>query len=244
MNRLKVNDDKSEFIIIGTNSALSRVKTTALRVGTRTIQASSFVRNIGCYFDRNMKMNEQVKHTCKSAWFHLYNISKIRRFLTCEQVKSIVHAYVTSKLDFNNVLLTGAPDLLLKKLQLIQNAAARLITGSKRQEHITPILKMLHWLPMRKRILFKVLLLTYKAINGCGPKYLKELLDLYQPTRCLRSATDPLLLTVPKSRLKTFGDRSFAVFAPFHWNQLPFHIRSSTNVNNFKRNLKTHLFAS
>ena len=71
VNKLKLNDDKSEFIIIGTNSTLSRVKTTALRVGTKTIQASSYVRNIWCYFDQNMRMNEQLKHTCKSAWFLL-----------------------------------------------------------------------------------------------------------------------------------------------------------------------------
>ena len=114
-NKLKLNDGKTEFIVFGTPAGLRKVITSTLLVGNQLIPASSSVRNIGAYFDQNLKMDTQVKLTCKSAWFHLYNISRIRSFLTSDQAKSVIHAYVTSKLDFNNVLLTGVPQYLTSK---------------------------------------------------------------------------------------------------------------------------------
>ena len=89
------------------------------------------VRNIGAYFDDHLRMDKQVNATCKAAWYNLYNISHIRRFLTRDQAKSAIHAYVTSKLDYNNALLAMAPQSLIYKLQRVQNAAARLISGTK-----------------------------------------------------------------------------------------------------------------
>ena len=132
--------------------------------------------------------------------------------------------------------------LPLKKLQLIQNAAAKLIFGAKKFDHVTPILHTFHWLPIQLRIIFKVLLLTYKSLNGYGPIYLQDLLTLYQPSRCLRSSSAPLLLDVPKCMLKTYGERRFGVFASVQWNMLPVEIRTSDSVSSFKSRLKTHLF--
>ena len=179
---------------------------------------------------------------CKSAWYHLFSIGKIRNYITPEQAKSVVHAYVTSKLDLNNALLAGAPLVITAKLQRIQNAAAKLIVRSKKRDHVTPILHKLHWLPIHQRVIFKLLLMTFKALNGIGPAYLRDLLIFYRPTRALRSASDSLLLVVPKSRLKTYGDRSFSVMAPALWNELPFNIRSCQTVRAFKSSLKTLLF--
>ena len=147
---------------------------------------------------------------CRAAWFHLFRIGKIRRCLTRDQAKSVIHAYVTLKLDSNNALLTGSPSVLTRKLQRIQNAAARVITGAGIVDHVIPILKSLHWLLIHLRILFKLLLLTFKALNDAGPAYLKDLLDPYQPHRALRSSSDPLRLSIPVTRLMTYGDRSFS----------------------------------
>ena len=241
-NRLKLNDKKTEFIIFGTSTGLKKVATTTIRVGQEAISACDKVRNIGAMFDSEMKMDTQVNTMCKSAWFHLYTIGKIRSYLSDDQTKSVVHAYVTSKLDGNNALLIGPRrDYLIDKLQLVQNAAAKIITKSKKFDRVTPLLRQLHWLPISKRITFKVLLLVYKSLNDMGPVYLRDLLIYYKPKReGLRH--DPLSLEVPGTELVTYGDRTFRVVAAKAWNQLPKNIRTAKTVDRFKADLKTHLF--
>ena len=240
-NYLKLNDSKTDFIILGSNIHLKKIATNSVKVGSVDIPCSESVRNIGAYFDVQMKMSIQVKKICSRAWLKLHQISKVKRFLTTKQLKTVIHAYVVSQLDYNNGLLAGCPTATIKPMQTIQNAAARLIEGIKKHEHLTPPLKELHWLPVKYRIDFKILLLVYKCLNGKGPEYLSELLIQYQPGRSLRSA-DRNLLFVPKSRLKTYGDRSFAVYGPQLWNNLPFGIRSAPSIESFKNSLKTHLF--
>ena len=111
----------------------------------------------------------------------------------------------------------------------------------KRTDHITPHLLELHWLPVFHRVKFKLLLLTYKALNGLAPVYISDLLSYYQPSRALRSA-DLSLLDVPTTRLITCGDRAFSVAAPKVWNGLPHYLRKSTSLTSFKSQLKTFLF--
>ena len=146
------------------------------------------------------------------------------------------------KLDSNNSLLSGMPQTLLTKLQRIQNAAAKVITRKKKSDHVTPILRELHWLPIAQRIVFKLLLLTFKVLNGKGPAYILDLLQPYQPSRTLRSSSDHLILVIPKSKLKTYGDKAYSVIAPQLWNSLSCDIRSSQSVCSFKTALKTFLF--
>ena len=246
MNRLKLNDSKTEFIIFGTTSKLGKINTVSVRVGDENIMAVKQVRNIGAYFDSEMKMDIQVKNMCKSAWLNLYNVGKIRNYLTEDQAKTVIHAYVTSKLDANNALLAGTTRTktseLRSQLQRVQNAAAKLITRNKKYDRATPLLFDLHWLPIEDRIIFKILLLTYKALREAGPVYLKDLLVLYKPALNLRSADDSLTLDIPKTKLVTYGDKAFSVKAAVEWNKLPWEIRSSESVNSFKSKLKTKLF--
>ena len=209
-------------------------------MGQEAIPACDKVRNIGAMFDSEMKMDTQVNSMCKSAWFHLYTIGKIRSYLSDNQTKSVVYAYVTPKLDGNNALLVGPRrEYLIDKLQLVQNAAAKIITKSKKFDRVNPLLRQLHWLPISKHI--KVLLLVYKSLNGMGPVYLRDLLIYYKPKReGLRH--DPLSLEVPATELVTYGDRTFHVIAAKAWNQLPTKIRTAETVDCFKADLKTHLF--
>ncbi len=146
-NMLKLNDSKTEFIIFGSSSLLDKVNTHSIRIGQCDIEAVSSVRNIGAMFDSQLKMEVQVRHMCKNAWYNLYRISKVRQFLTLEQTKTAVHAYVTSKIDYNNSLLSGVPACILRRLQVVQNSAAKVMTRIKKFDHVTPILKDLHWLP-------------------------------------------------------------------------------------------------
>ena len=117
-------------------------------------QSKPHVRDIGIVLDDTMTMAKHVSHTCRTAYYHLHNIAGIRRSLTTSACKIIVHSLVISRLDFGNATLYGISDALLHRLQVLQNSAARLITGTRRREHISPVLFALHWLPIRQRIKF------------------------------------------------------------------------------------------
>ena len=133
------------------------------------------------------------------------------------------------------------PDYMLRRLQLVQNTSARLIMRLKKFESITPALIKLHWLPIKYRIQFKILLLCYKAIKGESPQYMSALLTAYIPSRNLRSSTKNLLVE-PPANLKRYGERAFSVAAPKLWNALPEIIKSQDSINSYKSALKTHLF--
>ena len=239
-NMLKLNQEKTELIVI---SSKFRPKPAipCVSVGDEQILPKSSARNLGVTFDECCNMEEHVKKICKTSYYHLRNISKIRKYLTEETTEILVHAFVSSKLDYCNSLLYGLPKNMISSLQSVQNTAARIVTLTKKFDHITPVLIQLHWLPVHFRILFKVLLLVYKALNGMAPLYITELLSYRTCSRTLRS-TDQKLLAVPKSRLKTYGDRAFSVAAPKLWNELPLDLRSLDTINLFKKHLKTDLF--
>jgi len=157
-------------------------------------------------------------------------------------MESVMHAFISSRLDYCNALYLGVSQSLLSRLQLVQNAAARMLTGTRKREHISPVLSSLHWLPVKQRIEFKVLLFAYKGLHGLGPPYISDLLSTHHnAVRNLRSSSS-LQLTVSRTRLKSKGDRAFSVAAPQLWNNLPLYIKSAPTCTDFKSLLKTHLF--
>ena len=167
-------------------------------------------------------------------------------FVYCDKTwMKIVLTCFTKNNDCCNGLLFGLPESQTMKLQRIQNACARLVCNSSKFCHITPLLKTLHWLPVRQRIVFKILLIVFKALNGQAPSYILELLTLKSNSHShnLRSSNDTLLLKMPTCKTKvTLGDRAFSCAAPKIWNNLPLSIRKSQSVTSFKTKLKTHLF--
>ncbi|KAK0133398.1 hypothetical protein N1851_031083 [Merluccius polli] len=146
-----------------------------------------------------------ISSIVKTFYFHLRRIANC---LSPPAAESLIHAFISSRLDYCNSLLTGITSHSLHRLQLVQNSAARLLTHTRSREHITPILHSLHWLPIKQRITFKILLLTFKALHHLAPPYLSDLLVPHRPTRALRSSST-LSLTLPRSKLKSFGDRAF-----------------------------------
>ena len=186
-------------------------------------------------------MKKHVSSVCKSAFAHLRKIASIRKFLTDDSISKLIHAFITSRLDYCNSLLAGSPDTIIAKLQRVQNAAARVLTKTRKFDHISPVLVELHQLPIPLRIKYKVLLLTYRSLNDLSPTYLKELLCPYTPARSLQSSSKNLLQPV-RTKLARYGDRAFSTVAPRLWNDLPIHIREADSLDGFKSLLKTFLF--
>ena len=226
---------------MGSKHNLQMVTTSHIQLGQSKISPNENVKNIGVFLDNEMKMDKQISKTCQAAWFHLFQISKIKKYLSDEQMKSIVHAFITSKIDQNNALYYGLPKTKLSRLQSVQNAAAKLISGQSRYNREPAPLYDLHWLPVQQRIMFKILLLCFKALHSQGPTYIKELLFPYQPNRALRSSSAHRLVE-PRANMATYGDRAFSIAAPKLWNKLPKYIKDAGTVYSFKKLLKSHLF--
>ena len=149
--------------------------------------ANKSVKYLGIHMDSLLNLESHVNSITRTAYYHLRNISKIRKTLDADSAKSLVQSLVTSRVDFCNSILAKFPKKLTNKLQRVQNQAARVISRKRKRDHMTPVLKELHWLPIRSRITFKILLLTYKALNGLAPVYLTNMLHRYCPPRALRS---------------------------------------------------------
>ena len=236
-NELKCNPSKTEVIHFYSHYIPSD-SISHLRVGTAITEPVNEVRDLGITLDSTLTLRTHINNICRSGSLSLHELSKIRKFLS---QKDIVHAFISSKLDYCNGLLYGSPSSEIQKLQRLQNAAARLITRTKTSDHITPVLLNLHWLPIEHRVIFKLLLYTYKALHGLAPDYLANLLTFYKPVRTLRSSRSSNL-SVPSSRNSTYGNRSFGCVFTRLWNQLPAFIRYSETLDSFKIRLKTHLF--
>ncbi len=176
-----------EVLIIGPKTHTCNNLEHCLTLDGCSVNSSSSVRNLGVLFDSNLSFESHVSSICKTAFFHLNNISKLRPMLSMSNAVMLIHAFMTSRLDYWNALLGGCCACLINKLQMVQNAAARVLTRTKKYDHISPVLSTLHWLPTKHRIEFKILLITYKALNGLAPQCLSKLLLHYSPPRPLRS---------------------------------------------------------
>lgn len=241
-NMLKLNGAKTEMVVFGNSGAVNSLSHANISIGDATIAATPSARNLGCIQDSALKMDKHISQVCRTAFYHLKNISRIRRYLHHDAVATTIHAFVTSRLDFCNSLLYGITKRQLTRLQRAQNSAARILSGTGRRDHITPVLKTLHWLPVEQRIRFKMFLITFKAVHETAPTYISDLLHPYTSPVNVRAASNGLL-AIPPTRLVTAGDRAFEHAAPHLWNSLPQWIRASPSLTVFKTAIKTFLFS-
>ena len=199
-------------------------------------------RNLGVIFDNTMHMDKQVDALCKAAHYHLNNIGRIRHLLSDRVAEQLVHAFVTARLDNGNSLLLGITKTQLARLQRVQNLAARIVTRTRRREHITPVLHSLHRLPVSYRIQYKSPTADVQSLQRTGaliPDRVAQALPAHPPATL--HPQHPL--TVPVTCYATAGDRAFRKAAPRLWNALPATARACTSLNVFKSYLKSILFA-
>ena len=237
-NFLMLNSEKTKILVLGPKNLRDSMSTHIATLDGITLASSTTVRNLGVIFDQDLSFNSHIKQTSRTAFFHLRNITKIC-ILSKTDAEKLIHAFVISRLDYCNSLLSGCPNKSIKTLHLIQNAAARVLTETRKRDHISPVLASLHWLPVQFRIEFKIL--TYKALHGQAPSYLKELIVPYYPTGTLRFLNAGLLVVPIVSKSRT-GARAFSYQAPLQWNQLPVVVREADTLSTIKRRLKTFLF--
>ena len=242
--KLKLNEEKTECMLFGTKNSLKKYKHfNQIQFGTATIEITKKVKDLGVYIDNELTMEDQINHTVKICNHHIRNIAFIRKYLDANALKTLVSNYVFSRLDYCNVLYYALPKTLQRKLQRVQNSAARLITRTGQRERITPALIELHWLPIKARIEFKILTLTFKALKNNEPKYLKKMLDIFEPGANVttRQAEEFNRLHEPRTN-SNYGERAFRYHAPRLFNKIPEEIRNQPDINKFKKKLKTYLF--
>jgi hypothetical protein len=212
------------------------------------------VRNLGTWFDEKFTLATHITKISGAAFYHLHNIRHIRKYLSQDAAaETLIHSFITSRVDYCNSLLYGVPAYQLdsvspkklRGLQRGQNAAARLVFMEHKFCHITPLLLKSHWLPVKFRVNFKILLITFKAIHGLDPSYIAELIMIKSSTTGrypLRSNKELLLKPPLCKTYTTLGDRAFTASAPKLWNTLPVEIRNTNTVDCFKRLLESYYF--
>ncbi|KAK3507292.1 hypothetical protein QTP70_013547 [Hemibagrus guttatus] len=214
-HQLKLNPSKTELLIIPGDP--SPAQDLAISLSNSMISPTAFARNLGVTMDNQLSFSSHVTNVTRSCRFLLYNIRRIRPFLSTQATQVLVQSLVISRLDYCNSLLAGLPLNAIRPLQMIQNAAARLVFNLPKFSHTTPLLRSLHWLPVAARIRFKTLMLAYKAKNGPAPSYLKALVTSRTAPRLLRS-TSTARLVPPSLREKVaVGNRANMASVPvFH----------------------------
>ena len=242
-NHLQLNKEKTEVLNIQSKHQLRRFGNQALTVSDLPLQPTSCVRNLGVMFNQHLGMHDQVSAIVRACNFHLRNIGRVRRYLSDAACQSAIQSLVIARMDYCCSLLVNIPISEIRRLQVVQNRAARLITMTNPREHITPVLANLHWLPVHLRIHFRVLVHTYKSIHDLAPAYLSDMLCQYTPARTLRSTSDPtkLVQVIPR---RSIGKCNFRYSAPALWNSIPQNLRELSTVTVFKRHLKAHFYTS
>lgn len=234
---LQLNAGKTEIIVFAKPSLLSDLKIHGTFITPSTcVRFVSTAKSLGFLLDSQLTMTPQIKKLKKNCFHTMRKIASMKRYISPNQCKILIHALVLSSLDYCNSLYYGVNSSNTRQLQVIQNRACRIVFGLKKTSSVNEHLKELHWLKVEERIEFKIILLTFKCLNNLAPSYLTELLQ-YNNISGSRAPTLKQL-----SCNSTVGDRAFISHAPKLWNRLPQDLKQCSDIDTFKRNLKTFLF--
>ena len=226
-NKLKLNPDKTDFLLIG--SEWQRSKYLSMfpieLVGVETYPAKS-ARNLGVIFDKNFNFRSHISAICTSCIYHIWDLRRIRHHLDLDSAKFLANALVSSRFDYCNSLLSGIAETDLTKLQRVLNGLARVVTKSPPYTRSVPLLRSLHCLPVKYRVHFKICLLTSKPLHEEEPVSLRSLIAISLPSRSLR-LNRGITLSIPWIKAIT-GARAFSSCVPSFWNNLPLSVHSAT----------------
>jgi len=173
-SRLRLNPEKSQILWLGSKHLVSDIAVMQVPVLASSLTVADSAQDLSVVIDSCLTMSDHVSEICRSGYFQLRQLRPVARSLTADAAKMIVHAFIACRLDYCNSLLHGITDSLFRRLQFVQNAAARLIMGTRRRDRITPVLRDLHWLPVRHRVDYKLAFLVYKSLHGLAPFYLAD----------------------------------------------------------------------
>jgi hypothetical protein len=242
-NRLQLNVDKTELMWFTTSRRLGQLPNGSIVLGDYDVSPSSSARNLGVFFDAGLSMQRHVDVVVSRCFAALRQLRSIRRYVSSTVFKSLVTSLVLTRLDYCNSALINLPATQIRRLQSVQNAAARLVFNMRRSDHVTDALICLHWLRVAERIRFKVAVLVYKSLHEQSPSYLANFTktSLGSHRTGLRSSSSSQL-RVPRYKLSTVGDRAFPVAGAVVWNSLPQHVKSASSLTIFRSRLKTFLF--
>jgi len=243
-SRLQLNTAKTEILWCSTNRRQNHLPSAAVRVGENKVLPSTTVRDLGVLIDSNVAMRSCVAYTVSGCFAVLRQFRSIRHSVSDSVFHSLVVSLVMPRLDYCNATLAGLPASQLSRLQSVLNAAARLKHRSSRYEHVTPLLRNLHWLQSPERIDFKLAVLAYRCLHGLAPRYLSDYIQSVAVSN--RRRLWPLSssqIVIRRTRLSTVGDRAFSVAESRLWNSLPTDATSASTLSVFRNRLKTYLFS-
>ena len=182
-NRIKMNDEKREFIMFASKKQLEKCVTTSIDVNSMTVNCSPIIKYPGAWLDQHIQLCDHIVKKCRAAMMNWWKIEFLHWSLTQESAHTLVRGLVTSHLDYCNAIFAGLPKVLLKILQKVQNITAKLVLGYNKYDSSITALWTLYWLPIKKRIDFKMLTLVHKCLSRLAPDYLKDLLIIQQGGR-------------------------------------------------------------
>ena len=240
-SKLKLNPSKTECLLIGIKLEREKFLNNfpCLLLGQETNPSTS-AKNLGVLIDSSLNFRKHISQSCRACFYHIRDLRQIRKSLSLDLAKQIAVALVSSKLDYCNSLFHNMPEKDVARLQRVQNCLARVVTNAPRFSRSVPILKRLHWLPVKFRINFKICAITFRTLKKNQPAYLADLLVQPKCSKYLRS-TNSNIFVVPRIKTKT-GSRAFSISGPALWNALPVPIRNAKTILTFRKLLKSHLF--
>ena len=233
---LKLNPTKSQVIVFSPGNSSSAVLIDHIVMSDNSfVRISDVVTNLGIRLDSKLSFSPQISSIVSGGYQLIKDIGKIRRYLSSNDLKTLINSFMISRIDTCNSLYYGISAHELKRLQMLQNSCARLIFGLRRFDHVTPLFQDLHWLPIRARIVYKIICFVFKCLHDTAPVYLKSLLHIHN--------ADNMTFSIPRRNF-SIGDRAFSTCGPALWNSLPLGIKQIPTFDKFKGQLKHHLFTN
>ena len=178
------------MMLVGSSVWIGSVSCESADIGGSCIPFQTTVTSLGVHPDQTLSMKQHISSLCRTTFLTLRRIESIRPFLSNSSTEKLVASMVPSRLDYCNATFAGVVDEQIARIQKIQNNAARLILKKWKRDHVTPLLKELHWLPVKYRIQYKLATLAFRHFDGTLPPYLSPSLCKYRPSRSVLRQKD------------------------------------------------------